>query len=93
MDGITLKASHVDTPKGQITPAPSLKGTTDHQPHPIAPPPRPKRASGHNKAVPLESQQWEIRKIISKRRTRWGCEYNVVWANSWLPRSELGNAW
>ena len=92
MDGITLKADHADIPTGQITHTPSLEGATDHQHHPMAPPPRPKRTSGHRKAVYLESQQWEIKKIIGKRRSSRGYEYNVVWTDSWLPRRELGNA-
>ncbi len=31
-------------------------------------------------------------KIVGKRPTRSGYEYNVRWKNTWLPGSELGNA-
>ena len=37
-------------------------------------------------------EEWEITKIIGKRRTRKGYEYKVRWRNTWLHRSELGNA-
>ena len=37
-------------------------------------------------------EEWEIRKIIGKRRTGKGYEYKVRWRNTWLQRSELGNA-
>ena len=37
-------------------------------------------------------EEWEIRKIIGKRRTGKGYEYKVRWRNTWLKRSELGNA-
>ena len=83
-DSIIPKAGHAD--------APSLKGARNHQPRSKASPSRHKRASGQSKPAHMESQQWEIRKVISKRRTRRGWEYKVGWANSWLPRSELENA-
>lgn len=83
-DSIIPKAGHAD--------APSLKGARNHQPRSKASPSRHKRASGQSKPAHMESQQWEIRKVISKRRTRRGWEYKVGWANSWLPRSELRNA-
>ena len=58
----------------------------------MAPPPRPKPASGHSKAAHIDLQEWEIKKIAGKRRTRRGWEYKVVWANSWVPTSDLKNA-
>jgi len=40
----------------------------------------------------LEEEEWEIRKIVSKRRAGKGYRYRVRWKDTWLPRSELGNA-
>lgn len=40
----------------------------------------------------LEEEEWEIRKIVGKRRVGKGYEYKVRWRDTWLPRSELGNA-
>ncbi len=39
-----------------------------------------------------EEQEWEIIRILGKRRTREGQEYKVRWEDTWLRRSELGNA-
>ena len=41
----------------------------------------------------LEKEEWEIAKIVGKRRARKGHEYKVRWKSTWLPRSELWNAW
>lgn len=87
----SLKGATDDQPS-PMAPPPHSKQATNHQPRSKAPPSRPKRAPGQSKPAHMESQQWEIKKVISKRRTRRGWEYKVVWANSWLPRSELGNA-
>jgi len=38
-----------------------------------------------------EEQEWEIIRILGKRRTRKGQEYKVRWEDTWLRRSELGN--
>lgn len=40
----------------------------------------------------FEQDEWEIRKIVGKRRVGKGYEYKVRWKDTWLPRSELGNA-
>lgn len=40
----------------------------------------------------LREGEWEIRKIIGKRRAGKGYEYKVRWRETWLPKSELGNA-
>lgn len=39
-----------------------------------------------------DGEQWEIVKIVGKRRTKSGYKYNVRWKNTWLPRSKLENA-
>ena len=39
-----------------------------------------------------EEEEWEIRKIVAKRRAGEDDEFLVCWTNSWLRRSELGNA-
>ena len=40
----------------------------------------------------LEEQDWEITKIVGKRRAGKGFEYRVEWKDTWLPKSELKNA-
>lgn len=37
-------------------------------------------------------EEWEIRKIVSKRRAGKGYEAKVRWKDTWLPGRELGNA-
>ena len=39
-----------------------------------------------------DEEEWEIVKIVGKRRTRRGHEYKVRWKNTWLHWTELGNA-
>ena len=39
-----------------------------------------------------EGEEWEIAKIVGRRRTRWGYIYNVEWSRSWLHSSRLENA-
>jgi len=40
----------------------------------------------------LEEEEWEIGRIFGKRRAGKAYEYRVGWMDTWLPRSELGNA-
>ena len=40
----------------------------------------------------LEEEEWEVRKIVGKRQAGKGYEYRVRWKDTWLRRSELGNA-
>jgi hypothetical protein len=40
----------------------------------------------------LEQDECEIRKIVGKLRVGKGYEWRVRWKDTWLPRSELGNA-
>lgn len=40
----------------------------------------------------LDKEDWEIVKILGKRRTGRCNEYKVRWKSTWLRRSELGNA-
>lgn len=70
MDSITSKADHADTSTGHTTPAPSPMKAKDYQPDPITPLPRLKRVLGQSKAAGLKSQQWKIKNIVDKRRTR-----------------------
>lgn len=58
---------------------------------PSATPPPLSPQSPASKNV-LEEQEWEISKIIGKRRAGRDCEYKVRWRSTWLPRSELGSA-
>ena len=52
-------------------------------------PPLPQQSETPTSAL---EEEWEIRKIIGKRRAGRGYEYRVRWRDTWLPRSELGNA-
>ncbi len=52
----------------------------------------PERLQGQRHSALDGEKEWEIMKIVGKRRTRSGYEYNVRWKNTWLPKSELGNA-
>jgi len=40
----------------------------------------------------LDKEDWEIVKILGKRRIGKSNEYKVRWKSTWLHRSELGNA-
>ena len=40
----------------------------------------------------FEEEEWEIRKILGKRRAGTGYEYKVRWKDTWLPKGELGKA-
>ena len=51
----------------------------------------PKGRQGQRTSVP-HRKEWEIERIVGKRRTRRGYEYKVRWQDTWLLRSELGNA-
>ena len=52
----------------------------------------PDRLRGQRDSLLDEEDEWEIVKIVGKRRTRSGYKYNVRWKNTWLPRRELENA-
>ena len=43
-------------------------------------------------ALTLDEEEWEIVKIVDKRRTRRGDKYKVCWKETWLFENELGNA-
>ncbi len=47
-----------------------------------------------SKSDPLvfEEVEWEIRKIIGKRRAGKGYEYKVRWKDTWMAKCELANA-
>jgi len=71
-------------------------GENDHVAAPVASSP-----SGNTPLLPqqseasplvLEEEEWEIRSILGKRRAGTGYEYKVRWKDTWLPKSELGNA-
>ena len=51
----------------------------------------PDRRHGQRKSV-SQKEEWEIEKIVGKRRTRRGYEYKVRWQDTWLVESEVANA-
>jgi len=73
-----------------------IVGEDDHRAAVVAIPPSASAPllSQQSKAGPLvpEEDEWEIRKIVCKRRAGKGYEYKVRWKDTWVPRSELGNA-
>jgi hypothetical protein len=53
-------------------------------------PPSPQQSQARTSI--LEEEEWEIRRIVGKRRAGKGYKYRVRWENTWLPESELRNA-
>ena len=51
----------------------------------------PKQPQNQDALVPDE-EEWEIVRIVDKRWTENGYEYQVCWEKTWLLESELGNA-
>ena len=51
----------------------------------------PKQPQNQDASVPDE-EEWEIVRIVDKRWTENGYEYQVCWEKTWLLESELGNA-
>ena len=51
----------------------------------------PRQPQNQHASVPDE-EEWEIVKIVDKRWTENGYEYQVCWEKTWLLESELGNA-
>ena len=64
--------------------------TAAASPFTSTPPPPPWQSKARTPA--LEEDEWEIRKIVCKRRVGKEYEYRVRWRDTWLPRSELGKA-
>ena len=40
----------------------------------------------------MKEEEWEIVRIVDKRWTERGYEYEVCWEKTWLLENELGNA-
>ncbi len=57
-------------------------------------PPFPQQPQGQDDSVSDEEgdDEWEIARIVGRRRTRKGIEYELDWRRTWKPESELGNA-
>lgn len=51
----------------------------------------PEQPQNQDASVPDE-EEWEIVRIVDKRWTENGYEYQVCWEKTWLLESELGNA-
>jgi len=61
-------------------------------PHAItATPPLPKQHQDQGGSA-LDEEEWEIVRIVGKRRRGKGYEYKVCWKRTWLRECELGNA-
>lgn len=77
-------------PCGEVVREDDHRVTAAASPSASTPPPPPRQSKARTPA--LEEDEWEIRKIVCKRRVRKGYEYKVRWRDTWLPRSELGKA-
>jgi hypothetical protein len=68
----------------------------DHRAAPVADPPSAATPSppqqGEARTPALALDEWEVRRIVGKRRVGKRFEYKVRWKDTWLPRSELANA-
>ncbi len=40
----------------------------------------------------MDEEEWEIVRVVDKRRRGKGYEYQVCWKRTWLRECELGNA-
>ncbi|KAI9808003.1 MAG: hypothetical protein M1827_007765 [Pycnora praestabilis] len=63
-----------------------------YPPHAITVPPPLAEQPQDQGASALDEAEWEIVKIVDKRRTGRGYEYKVCWEEIWLLESELRNA-
>lgn len=68
----------------------------DHGADPVAGPPNatnpPPPQQGKAITPALALDEWEVKKIVDKRRVGKGYEYKVRWKETWLPKNELRNA-
>ena len=65
---------------------------TVYPPHAITvTPPLPEQPQNQG-ASALDEEDWEIVRIVGKRRRGKGDEYKVCWKRTWLLECELGNA-
>ncbi len=61
-------------------------------PHAITlPPPLPEQHQDPGGSA-LDGEEWEIVRIVDKRRSEKGYEYPMCWKRTWLRECELGNA-
>ena len=65
---------------------------TVYPPHAsIVTPPLPKQPQDQGGSA-LDEEEWEIVRIVDKRRRGKGNEYKMCWKRTWLLECELGNA-
>ena len=85
-----------DTDDEPCTPRDGSRGRSLSQPFRLQPLLRRReksRAQQSKARVPaLVQDEWQVRKIVGKRRTGRGCEDKVHWEDTWLPKKELENA-
>ena len=65
---------------------------TVYPPHAITVPPSLAERPQDQGGLVLDEEEWEIAKIVGKRRRGKGYEYKVCWKETWLLERELGNA-
>ncbi len=65
---------------------------TIYHPHAITVPPTLAERPQDQGTSALNEEEWEITRIVGKRRRGKGYEYKVCWKKTWLLERELGNA-
>ena len=66
--------------------------TTVYPPHTISVPPPLAEQHQNEEGSALDEEEWEIVRIVGKRRRGKVYEYKVCWKEIWLLERELGNA-
>ena len=86
---ISLSVTLPQHSAGRVGGADDLEAAVVANPSSASPLPLSQPSSALTLAV---EEEWEIRKIVSKRRVGRDYAYKVRWKDTWLHRSELGNA-
>lgn len=83
-------ASLPQLPCGRVVGEDDCRGAAAVSPPSIITPPLPQQSEARTSI--LEQDEWEILRIVGKRRLGKAMKYRVRWKDTWLPRSEFGNA-
>ena len=71
-------------------------GEVDHGAETVASPPSATTPSLPQQselgASPFEREEWEVKRIVDKRKMGKGFQYRVRWKDTWMAGSELANA-
>ncbi len=71
-------------------------GEVDHGAETVASPPSANAPWLHQQsesgASPIEQEEWEVKRIVDRRRMGKGFQYRVRWKDTWMAGNELVNA-